>query len=287
MKHRVSLDALTPDWDYTASLPTARTQLRRLVSMRHIRRAPNFKLLEERDTATGRWIAQFFYCPTGELTASQHFTLARIKACNDHKLIICASPSPNLTPKSLEGCADLLYWKSLRGFDFSAYAIALRELSVRASGSDVTLMNDSVFGPFVPFEDLWHGAHWDLSGFTAASTWENHLQSYALQIRGITPDRLSRLRPVFRDRTAFDHYAGVVLNQETRLGAVAARSMSVGARWFEGAEQKFDPSLHAALSLLEAGFPFLKKALFTKHEGIERLSDLKAALIKRGHPVEF
>ncbi|MGB3470873.1 MAG: hypothetical protein WBA51_08640 [Erythrobacter sp.] len=286
MNYNISLDDLIPDWNYTASAPTALTRLKRWASFRQLSAAPKFELLEALEIRRGRWIAQFFFCPTGELSASQLYTLARIMESTASKLIICATPLSRMVPAALKGHADLLYWKSMGGYDFSSYSIALTELSMRAPGSDVTLMNDSVFGPFLPYDQLWEGANWDVSGFTAASKWENHLQSYALQIRGVTPERLLHLRPIFRRRTAFNHYAGVVLNQESRLAAVAARTMTVGARWFSGPAQSLDPSLHAAVPLLEAGFPFLKKALFTKHSGIENASELRAALMRQGHPLE-
>jgi hypothetical protein len=47
-----------------------------------------------------------------------------------------------------------------------------------------------------------------------------------------------------------------------------------------------DPSLFAAIPLVEAGFPFLKRGLVTKHARIYPKGALDALLVDKGHPVD-
>ena len=145
---------------------------------------------------------------------------------------------------------DLL--KGLSGYDFSAYAVALREVATRSPGADLLLINDSVLGPFVDLDTLLEEAPWDLTGFTAYSLFENHVQSYALYFRNVTSPLLRSLRTVIPHRFAFNHHRRVVRCQETRMARVAARTMSVGALWYSEDSDLGDPSLASAVPLLNA-----------------------------------
>ncbi len=62
--------------------------------------------------------------------------------------------------------------------------------------------------------------------------------------------------------------------------------MSVGALWYAEQMKTIDPSLFAAIPLVEAGFPFLKRGLMTKHARIYPKDTLHALLVDQGHPVE-
>ena len=125
-------------------------------------------------------------------------------------------------------------------------------------------MNDSVFGPFHDVRPMLRQAPWDLAGFTALNATENHLQSYAFQLRGIDPETMRALEPVLPRCEAFDRMLDVVLLQETLLARVAAKTMSVGAFWYAQEQDVVDPTLQCPFELLDAGFPFLKKSLVGK-----------------------
>lgn len=233
-----------------------------------------------------RWIAYFVYLPSGGLTAAHRFTLRRLREARDAGLmVICAAPAPAAVPAELHALADALYWKGLGGFDFSAYALAIDAVTTASVGADLLLLNDSVFGPLGPVDALWDAGSWDLTGFTAAGAGENHIQSYAFILRALDPARGAALRPVFPPGRAFDDFGTVLLHQEMRLAAVAARSMSVGAAWYADPDLCADPSLFAALPLIEAGFPFLKRALLGKHRGIYPDQDVLDTLRRMGHPI--
>ena len=149
-------------------------------------------------------------------------------------------------------------------------------------------------------------APWDLTGFLASSSVENHLSSYAFVLRGVTPDRCAALAPVLSTRWCHNGFNEVVLGQETRLSRNAARTMTVGSYWYMPVATPFPP-LHRSLAyklwgeppgreldlsgnvllsrplqFLDAGHPFLKRSLFGKFAELEDRDRLRAALRERG-----
>jgi hypothetical protein len=194
------------------------------------------------------------------------------------------SPCPEQVPIALRQQADALVWKDLPGFDFSAFAVGLSAIAQHAPGSNVLVLNDSVFGPLVDLRPWLAQAKWELTGFTATSNVEEHVQSYAWILRGVTPARLQALAPTLSTRFAYDRFWGVVLNQETRLAATAARSMRVGAMLHAGPDAVADPTLDLAVPLVRAGFPFLKRSLLGKLSDRADRQDVLQALAAAGHP---
>ncbi|MDY0960296.1 hypothetical protein SOM26_16510 [Sphingomonas sp. CFBP8993] len=282
----IGLDELEHQWRYRYSRPDPVVQLRRLLSRRRYRAFPDHAEVRPITTRRDRWIAYFVYLPEGKkLDAAHRYTLARLAESDAGLLIVCAAPSQADIPTELRDAADAMFWKALNGFDFSAYAIALHAVAKANPGADMLVLNDSTYGPFVPVDTLWSSMVWDLTGFTATGQVENHVQSYAFLLRQVTPERMAGLS-VFSLKGAFDDYQGVVLGQETRLAAQAARMMTVGAWWHADPTVTIDPSLFAAIPLVEAGFPFLKRGLRTKHARIYSKDALGALLVDRGHPVD-
>ena len=125
---------------------------------------------------------------------------------------------------------------------------------------------------------------------------ENHIQSFAFVLRDVTPAFLQTLRPVFPAHRALDDWRDVVCQQETRFARTAARGGSVGALWYSDRSRAAepglaemllqrlsgrlepydaqDPSLVEAATLLEAGFPFLKRSLFGRNAHYQDRSQL-------------
>jgi hypothetical protein len=186
----------------------------------------------------------------------------------------------------LHGFCDALIWKALPGYDFSAYTVALQQISRRSSGADVFVLNDSVFGPFSDFRPLVEKSPWALVGFTASNQITNHIQSYAFFLRNVTRFRMACLSPVFIPFASFSEPSAVIYLQETRLARVAARSMKVGAFWFGHTKDVIDPTLVRPLELLDGGFPFLKQSLLGKHKSFINQELVLAQLKNLGHPIE-
>ena len=281
----VGVDTLCRNWEFRPSRPDGITAAVRLSILRDMARAPAHIAITPIG-AQRRWIVYFVYLPSGGLTAAHRFTIERLRQADAKLCVVCAAASPAHVPAELARTTDALYWKDLPGFDFSAYALALHEVASRSPGADLLILNDSVFGPFVPVDNFWPMMRWDLTGFTASAQIQNHIQSYAFHLKSVDEKRARTLRTVLPARFAFNHYRGAVYGQETRFATVAARTMSVGALWYADGQAAGDPSIFAALPLLEAGFPFLKRSLLSKNAHAVERADLVACLRARNHPME-
>lgn len=228
-----------------------------------------------------RWTLVFIYLPSGELGEAQRFMLAQLKTLDRRLLVVCAAPGPNDVPAELLDMADALYWKGLRGFDFSGYTIGLHAIAAGSPHADVLVLNDSTLGPFDDLAALLEQSLWDLTGFLGSYQVETHFQSFAFFMRDVTPALMRHLRSIFPMSYSYNDILPVVLCFETRFARVALRHMSVGCLWF-GPDDGQDPSIAHALTLLHQGFPFLKRGLFGKHRGRQDEGSLRDALASRG-----
>jgi hypothetical protein len=147
-------------------------------------------------------------------------------------------------------------------------------------------MNDSVFGPFSDLREVIAKAPWDLTGFTSSNQVTNHIQSYAFILRGVNKARMAKLSTVFFPYFAMSNASAVVHVQETRLARVAARHMKVGAFWYGDCNEVIDPTLVRPLALLDAGFPFLKRSLLSKHKSFISADIVRSRLELLGHPTD-
>jgi hypothetical protein len=278
------LSGLVKNWTFAPSAPGIVARLARLKSVVvGLRGAPAVVPLT-RLQARRKWNGYFIYAPDGQLGTAHRYTLRALRALEGGLLVICATPHPRDVPADLARACDALYWKDLSGYDFSAYSLAMREVAVRSPGADLLLLNDSVLGPFGDLSAILAQAPWQLTGFTAWSAFENHLQSYAFLARDVTASTLHHLRSVLPSHLAFNHFQQVVNCQETRLARVAARTITVGALWFEPGAA--DPSLARAVALLRDGFPFLKRSLVAGKLADRADQELVRQLLQeRGHPV--
>lgn len=281
--HEASLDRLVRDWTYRPSGFSLLTRLARLRALTlGARPFPPHSILRP-VTPKARWTCYFVFLPDGRLTAAHEFTLARLRALDAGLLVVCAGPSPAEVPAAILDLADAVCWKGLSGYDFSAYAVGLREVGERSPHADLLILNDSVYGPFGDLSEVHRRARWGLTGLTASAMIENHIQSYCFHVRDVSLDTLLKLRSVMPRWLAFSRPRDVIDFQETRMARIAAATMSVGALWYADATVG-DPSLEIAVPLLRAGFPFLKRALFTKAAKYGDAKTLCELLEERGHP---
>ncbi|MCT8003876.1 hypothetical protein NZL82_18565 [Sphingomonas sanguinis] len=279
---------LIENWTYTPSSPSL--QIRRLrAHMRLLdRRPPPRHKIVVAPTPAARWNILFLFLPKGNLDADQRRIFDRLRRLSGKLLVIYASSDHAVPDPTLRG-ADALIWKDLPGFDFSAYALALDAVATFSSGADVYVQNDSVLGPFADIDAAVARAAWDLTGFIASAAVENHISSFAFILRKLTPERMLGLSTVLSTKWCHDDFSPVVVCQETMLARVAARSMTVGAFLFMPVKPiprsltsrlmlrlqpsrahrypmdvSGDATLGTPLDLLDRGFPFLKRSLFTK-----------------------
>ena len=280
------VQGLQSPWDFVASQRRIwldiRREARRLLRSRPAPAHQVLKPLHPRDC----WFAYFVFAPDGVLSDSHRFTLQRLRDMNRGVLVVCAAPGADSVPKELFDLVDALYWKATSGYDFSAYTLALGAIADHSPGADVLVLNDSVVGPFTDLRPFIDRTPWGLTGFTASSLAENHLQSYAFVLRNVVPGLLQRLRSVFPPDIAFDDAGDVILCQELSFARVASRHMTVGACWYSVFERVPDPTLVKPLELLDAGFPFMKTSVLGKHSGFQAHAQeaLQDRLKLAGHP---
>lgn len=273
--------AVQRNWTFVQSRPALLGRLSRLKSRLTGRiPAPQHQIIRPL-APRARWNVYFAYLPDATLSPGHLFTLERLRRLEGGLFVVCAAPRPADVPQAIEAIADAVCWKALPGYDFSAYAIALRAIAAHSPGADAFVMNDSVLGPLTDPTPLLDLAPWDLTGFTASSLGENHLQSYAFLLRGVTSARLAAFGSSLPEHFAYDRFRDVVNLQETRFARLAARHMSVGALW----HADFDPSLAAASTLIEEGFPFLKKSLLGHYASFQDEARLRVLLAAHGHPL--
>lgn len=277
---------LASHWDFVASKRqywlSFRREARRLLRSRPAPAHQVLKPLHPRDC----WFTYFIFAPDGRLSESHRFTLRRLRDMNRGVFVVCAAPGPGEVPQELFDLADALYWKATSGYDFSAYALALRAIAEHSAHAHVLMLNDSVFGPFSDLRPFVDRTQWELTGFTASSLHENHIQSYAFVLRNVSSARLDHLRLAFPPDRAFDDAGDVILCQELCFARLASRHMTVGACWYGIFEEVRDPTLVKPLELLDAGFPFMKKSVFGKHIGFQAQAQeaLHSRLVLAGHP---
>lgn len=286
MNCEFNIPGLVRNWTFN-SCHVARWERRQIIEtvLSHAHRRPShmkIKAVTQRQT----WVVYFMYAPNGMLSVSHRFTLERLRDLRLPIFVVCATPSPDLLPQGLTKYCDALYWKGLGGYDFSAYTLALREISQYSSGADVFVMNDSVFGPFADLREVIKKAPWDLTGFTSSNQVTNHIQSYAFILRSVDKARMAKLSTVFFPYFAMSNVNAVIRVQETRLARVAARHMEVGSFWYGDSKEVIDPTLVRPLALLDAGFPFLKRSLLGKHKSFIDSDSMCSRLELLGHPID-
>lgn len=279
-----SRDVLVPDWTFVPSTPWRGAFAHRLKATLTGRRPPPEQHILKRPVPRSRWVLYFAYLPDGIVTPAHRFTLEKLAQLDAGLFVVCAVPSGAMVPSTIYDYADAVASKSLNGFDFSAYALSLRSIVADSPGCDVFVINDSVLGPFTDLDDEFASAPWDFTGYTAQSMIENHIQSYAFIVKNVDARVERALRPVLPVDYAYDRYKDVIFQQETRLARVASQHMSVGAKWFSDSTANVDPSFFCALSLIEGGFPFLKKSLLHRRPDIYDRTAIVEILEHLGHP---
>lgn len=271
-------------WDYTSSRPSLETRLLRLISKWQREPASVFRAVKP-PSQQQRWFLYFLYLPDGQLTQAHRFTLNRLTNEGVPLMLVCACPVSHPVLKELDLVCQALYWKEVSGWDFCAYALGMTALAQHSSGSDVLVMNDSVYGPFVPLLPFLERAPWRLTGFTGNNQGENHIQSYAFIVRQLDAGFMQQLADIFDTRHRYRQQRAVVICQESRLASQAAGKCSVGAYWFTTSTEASDLCLGWPKQLLASGFPFMKRSLLGKFADVfTPAEEMRALLQSLGHP---
>lgn len=284
-KH-LRIPGMINNWDFVANPVSFRLRKHYIkLFLTGMKKQPAFRILKA-VYPQPRWLVYFIYAPAGSLSPSHYYTVSRLRDSGISLLVVCAAKTPLDVPPDVYKFADALIWKSLSGFDFSAYKLALSAIGKKSPHSDVYVQNDSVFGPFSDIKGDFENLKWGLTGYTASCEESNHIQSYAFFMRDVCFLKIAKLSTIFFPLVAFNSFQNVVDLQELRFSRVAARHMKVGAFWYEQ-DRAINPVLVKPFELIDAGFPFLKKALLGKNAKFQRTDEVKARLYELNHPVDI
>lgn len=275
------IQGITSNWDFLPS-PVSQWRKRKVVKkiLTKARLRPRWEEVSP-VSENANWVVYFLFSPNGEFTKAHEYSLSRLRDSGNKIYVVCGSPRVEAIPKRVHDFADALSWKAPDGYDFSAYTLALHQISRKSPGANVLVLNDSVYGPFVDVSLASIQTRWDLTGFTGSAEIENHVQSYAFILKAVTPERLRKLATVFMPVIALSTPQDVIDCQELRLARVASQSMSVGTYWFSDA---LNPTLCFPEELIRAGHPFLKKALLGKSKSFQDPARMIALLDEFKHP---
>lgn len=260
--------------------------LRRLKVLAQATRSfPQHRELHFGPSQSRRWAVYFCYAPDGVPGANHRFTINWLREEGFAILCVCATPEPQQAKRFLHLGLDGLIWKELRGYDFSGYSVGLEALARRFDDIGVLVLNDSVLGPFHPLRPVLEGSPWDLTGFMTSYSVEHHIQSFAFYIKELNPHTYRALRRVFFRKFSFNHQGPVSLLQETRLGSALSGLVSVGSILTPSHSFKGNYYLLGnPVGLVDAGFPFLKRSIFTKFADGYDQQFYRDYLESHGHP---
>jgi hypothetical protein len=271
-------------WHYLPSKPTWNARFRKFIGRMRRDPAPASVTLKS-PQGRGRWVLYFIFLPDGRLTPAHRFSLERLATEDLQLMVVCACPRGHpVLAELLPECQSLI-WKEPSGWDFCGYALGLAALAEHAAGSDVLVMNDSVFGPFGPVVPFIEQAPWHLTGFTGNNQNENHIQSYAFIIKSIDGAFVKHLSSILSTGFRYRMQETVVLCQENPLARKVAEKYTVGSYWFSTSSEGSDLCLGQPEQLLDAGFPFIKRSLVGKFaNAFNKVADIQALLNRVGHP---
>ena len=205
-------------------------------------------------------------------------------------LIIAADETFRAVDADLMSKVDGVFVRKNIGYDFAAWAHALRLHPELFNVKILYLLNDSVFGPtneatFGDLLDRIRNSNADLIGLTESFERSWHLQSYFLALKSQV-----LLSGAFRDFTEgiVSYYDKEPVIAEYEL--CFALLMKIAGFKCEAMFQKTDvrnPTIFHWKALLDAGFPFLKvTTIRDEYPGVD-IADWRQVLAMRGYDVSL
>ena len=210
------------------------------------------------------WVLFVTHSPWGALNANVEPYLRAFAQSGVGVFLIVAADRPVvLSPTVQTLCARIIVRENV-GYDFAAWAHALRLHPELYDAAALYFANDSVFGPaseptFKHVIDRARASGADIVGLTESFEYGWHVQSYFFCLK---PGALSTfyIQSFFSDVHGFLDKESVIQNYEVKLtGAAIGQGLTVEVL-FEGFEHS-NPTLRSWDKLLDAGFPFIKTSL--------------------------
>jgi len=187
--------------------------------------------------------------------------LAALKAQGVLVLLIAVTDRPLNVPPAIHDLVDGVIIRENAGWDFAAWAHAIRLYPEVYGAAALYLVNDSVAVSSEErrFADMLarvRASDADLVGLTESHEYRWHLQTYFLALK---PRFLSafRLHAFFADVRLLDDKDAVIRDYELRFAGMAEESGHRVETLFPSSVA-LNPTLHGWRGLLAAGFPFMK-----------------------------
>jgi hypothetical protein len=170
------------------------------------------------------------------------------------------------------------------GYDFGSWAVALNSFPQVRTAQRVLTVNDSILGPFADLAPLirnFEESHSAVWGAVRSHQFAPHLQSYFLGFSG--GDVLARgpLRKFWRGVSVQGTKTDVIWKYEIGLSQLLHKVGIESATAFDGMDIVGDgvnPVILGWRTLLERGFPFVKRELLTRPEVAPDSADIPGAV---------
>jgi lipopolysaccharide biosynthesis protein len=157
------------------------------------------------------------------------------------------------------------------GYDFGSWATALDRYAAVSGADEVLLFNDSLAGPFEPIDHLlasFHDSEVDVWSLTDTTQFGHHLQSYCLGFKHQTL-RAAPLARFWRGIRVEPTRDDVIWRYEIGLSQLLHRenyTLGAAIRYGTVVQDGQNPTILGWRSLLDHGFPFVKRELLRRPE---------------------
>jgi Rhamnan synthesis protein F len=172
------------------------------------------------------------------------------------------------------------------GYDFGSWATAIDRYPQVLNADRVLLINDSLAGPFAPFDHLlarFHATRADAWGMTDTSQFGRHLQSYCLGFPGRSL-QATPIRQFWRDIRVEQSKDDVIWRYEIGLSQLLRRERfvwDVAVPSHRVVADGKNPTIIGWRALLDRGFPFVKRELLRRPEVAPDGDQVRADLRRR------
>lgn len=170
-----------------------------------------------------------------------------------------------------------------RGYDFGAWATALKELPEIRSASLLVLANDSLFGPLNNFETMLkrvRAMDADVIGATEGQQLGRHFQSYLLFFKGKALSSTA-FWTFWANVRAGGRFVAIYRYEVELLAAMERGGLNCVSLF--GGYGSENPTLLHWRGLIDKGFPFVKVAVFRDNPCRTDLSGWRKILSDRGY----
>lgn len=227
----------------------------------------------------------------GRCSRSLRTLATEFTECGFEVLVVSANERAPVGAGQWPGGGDpvSLYRRPNSGYDFGTWAAALEGFPGIGAAQEVILANDSMVGPFASLREVVERGlrmHADVWSVTDSRQFGWHPQSFFVGYRGGVLAEPA-LRNFWRGIRVQESKGSIIRKYELGLGRLLSREGYSAAAVFpceslvHGRRQ--NPTIRAWRSLLQAGFPMVKRQLLTDPEVAKDSAEIADDVFARYH----